>query len=600
MGRLRKIAAAAMVCFMTAVMGTAVYAEEDQRDRIEQVIIDMPQVYVYGEGFTAEDAAAGQAFVSEKKLALDAGRSGDASGDGISYYILLDKSASIPSRYFDPVKDSIEALQYQLTDKDSLKLCAFGTTVDVAADGSQTADEMVQILADIKNKDQETLLFDAIDRMADLAAKERQDKSDRIVLVVITDGEDFATGKTQSQEALNTLAERGLPAYAFCIKDTAKENINSFGEFSRTSGGKMRIFEPAEAAELLPELHSELKGLTKLSYTADSNRVSNKKETFSLKFADESVISRDVMENHWIPDTESPFLQSVEAVNGTQIRLQFSEPVEGADNASNYKLNDAEKEFPISNVAYDDDTKQAVSLFLSDSIFSGSYSLSYSNITDISMEKNPLLVSDKSSGLTVGTEGSDGTRTVLFDISNLEEQKKLEKKAEKRNNSLIGILFLVFAALIGVIIAIVATRGKKNKEEQETPAEPTPAPVTAAAPMGTVAMAGNDFKQHVAINRDVKKLNVWIESRGMQPVSTIWELGTSLIVGRDQMCDIKIDDRNMSRQHFCLERNGSAIYIQDLQSTNGTNVNGIRIGDRRLLNSGDVIEVGSVRLTIRW
>ena len=81
---------------------------------------------------------------------------------------------------------------------------------------------------------------------------------------------------------------------------------------------------------------------------------------------------------------------------------------------------------------------------------------------------------------------------------------------------------------------------------------------------------------------------------------TKWELNRSLIVGRASMCDIFFDDAQMSRQHFCLERDGANILISDLDSTNGTSVNGIAIKKRRPLRPGDVIEAGSVKITVRW
>lgn len=92
----------------------------------------------------------------------------------------------------------------------------------LAADGSQDAEQMQEILDGLNNRDQETLLFSAIDRAADLAESEKEPQYRRKVIAVITDGEDFATGKTQSQEAMTTLQEHGLPVYAFCIQDTKR------------------------------------------------------------------------------------------------------------------------------------------------------------------------------------------------------------------------------------------------------------------------------------------------------------------------------------------------------------------------------------------
>ena len=91
-----------------------------------------------------------------------------------------------------------------------------------------------------------------------------------------------------------------------------------------------------------------------------------------------------------------------------------------------------------------------------------------------------------------------------------------------------------------------------------------------------------------------------ISVNGRKPVKTLWQLEKSLIVGRASICDVYFDDGQMSRQHFCLEREGKNILISDLQSTNGTSVNGIAVGQKRRLSPGDVIEAGSVKITVRW
>ena len=43
----------------------------------------------------------------------------------------------------------------------------------------------------------------------------------------------MAVGETMAQEALDELKEKGIPVYAACIRDTALDHINSFGEFAR-------------------------------------------------------------------------------------------------------------------------------------------------------------------------------------------------------------------------------------------------------------------------------------------------------------------------------------------------------------------------------
>ena len=68
------------------------------------------------------------------------------------------------------------------------------------------------------------------------------------------------------------------------------------------------------------------------------------------------------------------------------------------------------------------------------------------------------------------------------------------------------------------------------------------------------------------------------------------------VIGRSSGCEIVVDDPNVSRRHAEVRRLGDGYSLVDLGSTNGTEVNGQRVGETSLMN-GDVIGVGTTRLT---
>jgi hypothetical protein len=63
-------------------------------------------------------------------------------------------------------------------------------------------------------------------------------------------------------------------------------------------------------------------------------------------------------------------------------------------------------------------------------------------------------------------------------------------------------------------------------------------------------------------------------------------------IGRDSTNVVAINDAEISRRHARMELRGSAYVIQDLGSTNGTFVNGIRISGMQVLNPGDSVSFG--------
>jgi hypothetical protein len=68
-----------------------------------------------------------------------------------------------------------------------------------------------------------------------------------------------------------------------------------------------------------------------------------------------------------------------------------------------------------------------------------------------------------------------------------------------------------------------------------------------------------------------------------------------VVIGRSKECDIQLADPNVSRRHAELRQEGSAYWLVDLDSTNGSAVNGHRSA-RAKLESGDTITIGSTDL----
>jgi hypothetical protein len=70
-----------------------------------------------------------------------------------------------------------------------------------------------------------------------------------------------------------------------------------------------------------------------------------------------------------------------------------------------------------------------------------------------------------------------------------------------------------------------------------------------------------------------------------------------LLLGRHLSCDIVLGDLSVSRRHARLRFRDGHWVLQDLESTNGTSINGARVG-RCQLQPGDEVQVGTVRLLV--
>jgi pSer/pThr/pTyr-binding forkhead associated (FHA) protein len=75
--------------------------------------------------------------------------------------------------------------------------------------------------------------------------------------------------------------------------------------------------------------------------------------------------------------------------------------------------------------------------------------------------------------------------------------------------------------------------------------------------------------------------------------------GRDCILGRSRQADVHVEDDKASRRHCRLFFVGSALHIEDLDSANGTLVNGRRIRAAVTLGDGDSIRIGKATFHVR-
>jgi Protein of unknown function (DUF3662)/FHA domain len=85
---------------------------------------------------------------------------------------------------------------------------------------------------------------------------------------------------------------------------------------------------------------------------------------------------------------------------------------------------------------------------------------------------------------------------------------------------------------------------------------------------------------------------------GGQPVRVYPLNAAELSIGRSDQSDIALSDPGVSRNHARVLREGDDFIVEDLRSTNGTEVNGQPVRRRRLAD-GDVVKLASSTLQFR-
>jgi hypothetical protein len=71
-----------------------------------------------------------------------------------------------------------------------------------------------------------------------------------------------------------------------------------------------------------------------------------------------------------------------------------------------------------------------------------------------------------------------------------------------------------------------------------------------------------------------------------------YDVTTGAVLGRSEAADIRLEDPFASSRHARIIRQGDVLVIEDLDSTNGTYLNGDRLDGPQPLHPGDRIRIG--------
>ena len=152
--------------------------------------------------------------------------------------------------------------------------------------------------------------------------------------------------------------------------------------------------------------------------------------------------------------------------------------------------------------------------------------------------------------------------------------------------TLIKFWWILLIIAVAVIAFIVLRTIKKNKGIVNVD--------------GKVVYGGNIQKKYHIKGQQQKttELVLRIESKSGEASVQNVEFESSLMVGRSSMCDVYFDDAKMSRQHFAVEDISGSLFVEDLESTGGTYLNGVRVFEKQKLSRGSIITAGATKIVI--
>ncbi|WP_157497135.1 FHA domain-containing protein [Hahella ganghwensis] len=112
-----------------------------------------------------------------------------------------------------------------------------------------------------------------------------------------------------------------------------------------------------------------------------------------------------------------------------------------------------------------------------------------------------------------------------------------------------------------------------------------------------VVQPSADHKQKPE-NQQVQESDEWgLQATASWATQSFYPIEESVIIGRDEQCDITVPVSHLSRQHAQLTVAGNYLLVKDLGSTNGTYLNGERITQGRA-KPGDKLRFDVVNFTV--
>ena len=585
-----------MLVLLVVLLCQPVPVLADADYRIEQVNVNMPDVTVY---YRAPQAENPEGYLGGEALRLESNTLFSECGEAAEYYVLLDISGSIQKTRFQEIKTSLTQFRQEMRNEDRMILLSFGNEVTMLLNGSEGAEESANVIGQLDNRDNNTVLFDAIDQVTDMISKEAASSQKRRVVVIISDGKDCADNTRNMDSVEKRLIAKGIPVFTVAVEnnegDSELEIADYSGKFaalSRNTGGVPWACSQSQGVlEGLNKIRETVLGSYRALLRAKTNNISNQNEDFVLKFPEGKASDTvSILVDRGQKDDTAPTAKAETGNETNEIRIVYSEAMRNAENAESYTVKNGEKTLAVQQVTTDDAGDDSVLLVFGDTLYDGTYEISIRNVTDASYEKNPL-----------------GISSLTLEIT---DRPAPEPEKESLGQLIlkwwpIGLTVLI---LIIVIISILIMRKmKKDVRKMEADIENLEQQAQIQlTPGGGIVLDSSYASQAVSVknsNLPTRKVILWLSNGVSEPKRLDWIINGSTIVGRSsKMCEIYCDDSRMSRQHFALELDGDNIFVCDLDSRNGTIVNGISImGKGRFrLQPHDEIVAGGIHFRIDW
>lgn len=547
----------------------------------EQAEGKAPDVKVYMTGSRADGKIAVSAKIGKKAFA----QKGKAvsfrkSNEGIYYIVLLDNSGSVNRVQFEEAKRQLVNMRSSLRKRDKMLLYTvgsfsaaghkknvFGKTVKGSDTAKKQSDcQTIKNITYMASPLSKTVLYRSLNEVLAAQASPRM----RTVVVMITDGEDDSEGKDMDKVSTAwQVKNASVPVYGIILRShfgRPDEKKISYTRNKILAERNCRGFyydcAMEETGEKVKTAFQALKQIW--FYESYIVRLCTKTNTTAGRAKLDLTVNKSAIDSvridysDYVSDKNAPvFVGAVKRAGAKSISFSLHDDygIKASDlrNTANYMVQAKEekgKMWTVKSVNMAQDTdKTVITLSLEEELYAGAYLLRCTGIRDESQDANEM---------------SDSLEFVIEDGRDAKHAARMEFL---KSYWWMGLTAVVLVLGINMMVII---RKHAGKPEPVNPEE--------------------------LVRADTKLIRLTITDRLGHVRDMPWSLEGSLFFGRSNICNIFFDDDRLSKQHFVIETTRMGCFIEDLGSTNGTFVNGVKLATRRMVLDGDIITAGREKI----
>lgn len=478
----------------------------------------------------------------------------------VSYVFMVDISTSMP-KYKDNIDKFIEAVVATAQGNASYLAVTFGEKFKQIGDFTDNKQEFLQTIDGIEYNAEQTSLYAGIIDAIDFCDQKERADGEIINLIIISDGMEYdKNGPTQSEvkEYINQASPILIHTFGLYTRKSdeaemkdSEEALKVLGSFSRATLGIHTTFGRDEFTE--EEIAGQITDYMNNLYFAPFNLFMHTPQNTSFDLGLLFSPIGDTGKMFRLDKANVPYLQQED-------NSDASSADDGAISGDNGTNSDTED-------SPDTDTGNGSE----DEAGSGSGNSAEDeaqNGSGNSAEDEAQNGSDDSAEDESGNDAGEATTDASGDSSADTVAKKISQCPE-----LFGInVYLLGGVLLGIIALFAATIYFITRKR-------------------TVPVA-ND------IHKIFMKLEV-INGKCSNKKKELF-LAEEFIIGRNKKCHIRFKNKDVANKNSRVFVRDNIIYVEDLGSTNGTAISGMKIHAPNRLRSGDEISIGTVRFKLKF